>query len=150
MTASTNVNWEGSSTDIKRHKLITIAVAVNRQFGTTLDYFDIKLTWAKLWTLWETWVCMTHYVHHENVNSTTGTIDINNCTWDQLWRINLIFFSVNATFLSLSVFFLDMFVASLFFFFFFSFFFHVFCSVFMFMPNWKQIQNSYMNPNHII
>lgn len=54
MTASMNVNWEGSSTDIERHKLITIAVAVNRQFGTTLDCFYIKLTWAKLWAQWET------------------------------------------------------------------------------------------------
>ena len=56
----------------------------------------------------------------EKVNSTTGTININNYTRDQLLRVSLIFFFVNATFSLLSVYFLDMFVASLFFFPFFS------------------------------
>jgi len=64
MTASMNVNWGGSSTDIPGDKLIAVAAAVNRQFGTHLDCMDIKLGWAKLRALWETWsrrpiVCLT-------------------------------------------------------------------------------------------
>ena len=116
-TASLNVKWEGSSTDIKRDKLITVAAAVNRQFGTHLDCLDIKLTWAKLRTLWETWVRSTHYLPSKKVNSTTGEINIDDFAWDQLVSVSLVFFSVKTTFSSLSVSFLDMFVASLFFFF---------------------------------
>ena len=75
-TASSNVNWEGSSTDIERDKLITVAAAGNRQFGIHLDCLDIELTWAKLRAFWETWVHATYYVPSEADYFTTGEINI--------------------------------------------------------------------------
>ncbi|XP_030948968.1 uncharacterized protein LOC115972874 [Quercus lobata] len=87
MTASMNVNWEGSSTDIERHKLTVIAAAVNRQFEMKLDCFDVRLTWAKLRNRWETWVRATHYVPPKKVNPTTGEINIDDFAWDQLVRV---------------------------------------------------------------
>ena len=59
----------------------------------------------------------SHYLPSKKVNSTTGEINIDDFAWDQLVRVSLVFFSVKTTFSSLSVSFLDMFVASLFFFF---------------------------------
>ena len=56
-------------------------------------------------------------MHCEKVNSITRIININNYTWDQLLRVSFFFF-VNATFSSLSVSSLDMFVVFLFLFFF--------------------------------
>ncbi|KAK9997770.1 hypothetical protein SO802_017373 [Lithocarpus litseifolius] len=87
LDASKNVNWEGSSTDIERNKLEAIANEVNRKFGTALDAFDIKLTWAKLRSLWETWVLVKHYAHRGKVNFTTGTIEMDEFAWDQLERV---------------------------------------------------------------
>ena len=66
----------------------------------------------------------------KKINFTIGEINIDDSAWDELVRVNHIFFSVNATFSSLSVSFLGMFVTT------FSFlYFHVFCFVFMFMPS---------------
>ena len=146
-TASLNVKWEGSSTDIKRDKLITVAAAVNRQFGTHLDCLDIKLTWAKLRTPWETWVRSTHYLPSKKVNSTTGEINIDDFAWDQLVRVVLFSFLLKLLFHHYLFLFL---ICSLLLFFSFFFFFHVFCFAFMFMFSWKQIQNSRMNPNRTI
>ena len=73
MTASTNVNWEGSSTDVERDK--------------------------------------TYY--------NCGSLELILIVSIKLVRASLIFFSVKATFSSLFVSFLDMFVASSFFFLFF-------------------------------
>ena len=73
MTASTNVNWEGSSTDVDRDK--------------------------------------TYY--------NCGSLELILIVSIKLVRVSLIFFSVKATFSSLFVSFLDMFVASSFFFSFF-------------------------------
>ncbi|KAF3946453.1 hypothetical protein CMV_027283 [Castanea mollissima] len=85
--ASMNVDWKGSSTDIERNKLETIANEVNRKFGTALDPFDIRLTWAKIRALWETWVKAKRYTRRGKANSTTGTIDIDDFEWDQLLRV---------------------------------------------------------------
>ncbi|KAK9997769.1 hypothetical protein SO802_017372 [Lithocarpus litseifolius] len=87
LAASKNVNWKGSSTDIERNKLEAIANEVNRKFGTALDALDISLTWAKFRSLWETWVLAKHYAHRGKVNSTTGTIEMDDFAWDQLERV---------------------------------------------------------------
>ncbi|KAK9997829.1 hypothetical protein SO802_017432, partial [Lithocarpus litseifolius] len=77
----------GSSTDIVSDKLITVATDVNHQFGIDLNCFDIKLTWDKLRSLWETWVHATHYVPPEKANFSTGEINIDDFVWDQLVKI---------------------------------------------------------------
>ena len=118
MTAATYVNWQSSSTDIKRNQLVTVANAVNLNFETTLDSMDVRSVWAKLQARWETWVRTKHYMHSDNVDDSTWTLQISDFTWDQLFRVSLILFSVIATFSLLSVSFLDMFVAFFFFFFF--------------------------------
>ncbi|KAK9997780.1 hypothetical protein SO802_017383 [Lithocarpus litseifolius] len=87
MTATTNVDWHGSSTDIVSDRLTTVAANVNRQFGTDLDCFAVKLTWVKLRSLWETWVRATYYVPPKKVNFSTGEINIDDFAWDQLVRI---------------------------------------------------------------
>ena len=120
MTTSMNVDSEGSSTNIVGDRLIIVVANVNRQFGTDFNCFDIKLTWDKLRSLWETWVRATHYVPPKKVNSSTGEINIDDFAWDQLVRVSLVFFSVKA---SLSVSFLDLFVAYFIFLFIFFFFF---------------------------
>jgi len=102
---------------------------------------DVKLIWAKIRALWETGVRATHYASLHNADSTTGEIHIDEFAWSQLARVSLIFLSINATFSSLSISFLDMFVASLFLFFLVGFY------VFFFALT---LQNSRMNPNHTI
>ena len=109
MHASWNVSWEGSTTDIPRDKLNTIAAAVKREFRIELNFYDINLAQAELWGLWE-----THYVPSEMVKAATGEIDISEYKWNQLLR-DSIFFSVHATFSLLSASFLDIFVAFFFF-----------------------------------
>ncbi|KAF3951765.1 hypothetical protein CMV_022617 [Castanea mollissima] len=85
--ASMNVDWKGSSTDIERNKLETIANEVNRKFGTALGPFDIRMTWAKIRALWEAWVKAKRYTRRGKANSTTGTIDIDDFEWDQLLKL---------------------------------------------------------------
>ena len=113
--ASRNVNWEGgSTTDIPRDKLNTIAAAVKKEFTIELNYYDINLAWAELRDLWETWVRTIHYLPPESVKAATGEINISDYKWNQLLRVS-IFCSSHATFSLLSASFFDMFVAFFFF-----------------------------------
>uniref|UniRef100_A0A7N2N652 Uncharacterized protein n=1 Tax=Quercus lobata TaxID=97700 RepID=A0A7N2N652_QUELO len=84
--SSKDVNWNGSSTNILRDRLETVAETMNQKYDTALNSYDVRLTWAKIRNRWETWVKAIHYAPGV-VDDSAGIIEMDNFSWDLLERV---------------------------------------------------------------